>query len=42
MVKIKMLTKGPNNNHKIGDVLEVDDERATALVKEKHAALVKK
>lgn len=39
--KIKMLTKGPNGNHKIGSEIEVDDVRAKNLIKGKHAKAIK-
>jgi hypothetical protein len=40
LVKLKMLTKGPNGNYQKGAVVTVDSERATILVKGKHAEVV--
>lgn len=37
MKTLKMLTKGPNLNYRVGQVVEVDDARAALLVKGKHA-----
>ena len=39
--QVKMATKGPNRNHKIGGVIEVDDARARRLVKDKDAKYTK-
>jgi len=39
MERIRMLTKGPNNNHKVGEVREVDSARADALIEGDHAEL---
>lgn len=30
--RIRMLTEGPNNNHEVGEILEVDADRAAVLV----------
>ena len=37
LVKIRMLTRGPNRTRKKGQVVDVDDKRAAYLVAEKHA-----
>jgi hypothetical protein len=41
LVKIRMLTKGPNGNHRKGQILEVDPQRAAALVESEDAEEVK-
>ena len=41
LVKVKMLTTGPNKNRKVGQVIEVDAARAAALIKGDHAEEVK-
>lgn len=40
LVKVKMLTKGPNANYRIGDVVTVDAARAAILLKLKAAEKV--
>ena len=35
--KVKMLTSGPNKNHKPGEILVVDEERAKRLIAGEHA-----
>lgn len=41
LVAIRLLTRGPNANHKKGEVIEVDPSRAAALVARGHAEEVK-
>jgi len=36
-MKLKMLTTGPNKNYRVGQVVEVDEQRAAILLKGKHA-----
>lgn len=40
LVKIRMLTTGPNENHTPDDILLVDEKRAAALVEGDHATYV--
>jgi hypothetical protein len=37
MKRLKMLTKGPNKDFTPGDIVEVDDLRASLLLEGKHA-----
>lgn len=37
MKTLKMLTKGPNGNHRKGQIVTVDDKRAALLLAGKHA-----
>lgn len=37
MRRLKMITKGPNGNYRRGQVIEVDDIRASILLSGKHA-----
>ena len=32
MQRLRMLTKGPNHNYRVGEIVEVDEARATILL----------
>lgn len=41
LITLKMVTTGPNKNHKKGQIIQVDAVRAALLVADKHAEEVR-